>query len=118
MVGVSRGFEALGAGVLVIGSVWAFVTLGVGIFRRGGSDGYGQLRRNLGRVILLGLEILIIADIIRTMTLELTIQSALGLAVIVVVRTLLSFALEIELEGVAPWRRAEARRRRKNGGES
>lgn len=118
MVGVSRGFEALGAAVLVIGSVWALVTLGVGIVRRGGRDGYGELRRNLGRVILLGLEILIIADIIRTMTLDLTVQSALGLGVIVVVRTLLSFALEIELEGVAPWRRAEMGRRRKSGGES
>ena len=55
--------------------------------------------------ILLGLEILIIADIVLTITVEQTVESALTLGLIVVVRTLLSLSLEIELGGTLPWRR-------------
>ena len=59
----------------------------------------------MGRAILLGLEILIIADIVQTITIDPTLESAVTLGVIVLVRTFLSFSLEIELEGVVPWRR-------------
>ena len=67
---------------------------------------YAGARQNVGRAVLLGLEVLIIADIVQTVTIEPTAESALVLGVIVLVRTFLSFSLEIELEGVAPWRRA------------
>ena len=61
-------------------------------------------------VILLGLEILIIADIIQTITVDLTLENAATLGVIVLVRTFLSFSLEVELEGAPPWRRLELAR--------
>ena len=63
------------------------------------------LRGNIGRTILLGLEVLIVADIVLTVAIDSTIESAITLGVIVLVRTFLSFSLEIELEGVVPWRR-------------
>jgi uncharacterized membrane protein len=59
----------------------------------------------VGLSILLGLEILIIADIVETITIEATLASAITLGLIVLVRTFLSFSLEIELEGIVPWRR-------------
>ena len=67
---------------------------------------FKTLRRNLGRVILLGLEVLIVADIITTITIDQTPSSAITLGIVVLVRTFLSFSLEIELDGVLPWRRA------------
>ena len=67
---------------------------------------YERVRRGVGRAILLGLEMLIIADIVLTITVDTTLQSALALGLIVVVRTFLSFSLEVELEGSLPWRRS------------
>jgi uncharacterized membrane protein len=107
MVTVVQAFEVVGVAVLVIGSVWALAHAGVAIWRGEGSTVYVQARQRLGRVILLGLEILIIADIILTITVTPTIESALTLGIIVLVRTLLTFSLEIELEGVLPWRRTK-----------
>ena len=97
-------FEAVGVLVLVLGSLYAFV-MAVRDARRGGPVVRG-IRRNLGSVILLGLEILIIADIVLTITIDQTPTSAITLGVIILVRTFLSFSLEIELDGVLPWRRA------------
>jgi len=116
MEGFTRGFEFLGVAVFVAGSAWAFVMVIVGVAKGRALESYKELRRTLGRVIILGLEILIIADIIQTITVDLTWEGVLGLALIVFVRTFLSFALEIELEGVAPWRRAEMERRYDDAG--
>ena len=97
-------FEAVGVLVLVLGGLAAFA---IGLRDRlRGKPPYLTVRRSLGRVILLGLEILIVADIIRTITIESTPESAVTLGIIVLVRTFLSFSLEIELDGVVPWRRA------------
>jgi uncharacterized membrane protein len=62
-----------------------------------------QLRLRLGRTLLLGLEILVAADIVRTVALEATLESVLVLALLVLVRTFLSWALEVEIEGRWPW---------------
>ena len=97
-------FEAVGVLELVVGSLAAFA-MGVRDARRG-EPAFASVRRNLGRVILLGLEILIVADIILTITIDPTPASAISLGIIVLVRTFLSFSLEIELDGVVPWRRA------------
>ena len=97
-------FEAAGVLVLLFGSLAAFA-VAVGDARRGEPVVRG-IRRNLGRVILLGLEILIIADIVLTITIDQTPTSAITLGIIILVRTFLSFSLEIELDGVVPWRRA------------
>ena len=64
---------------------------------------YRQLKLRLGRTLLLGLEILVAADIVRTVALEATLESVLVLALLVLVRTLLSWALEVEIEGRRPW---------------
>ena len=107
MLGAVHLFEAIGVLVLVFGSLTAFV-LAVRDARRGAPVVRG-VRRNLGSVILLGLEILIIADIVLTITIDQTPTSAITLGIIILVRTFLSFSLEIELDGVVPWRRAAVR---------
>ena len=95
-------------GVLVLGSLAAFVTAAASYRRVGALQAYEGARRNVGRAILLGLEFLIIADIVLTITVEATLESAATLGVIVLVRTFLSFSLEVELEGALPWRRSTA----------
>jgi uncharacterized membrane protein len=66
-------------------------------------DRYGQLKASLGRSLLLGLEILVAADIVRTVALEATLQSVLVLGLLVLIRTFLSWALVVEIEGRWPW---------------
>ena len=105
---VVLAFEIAGVAVLAIGSLLALGTAIVGFARGGRATVYEQTRQGIGRSILLGLEILIIADIVQTITIDPTLESAATLGVIVVVRVLLSFSLEIELEGVLPWRRGGA----------
>jgi uncharacterized membrane protein len=104
---VAQAFEVIGAGVLLVG---LFVSAGLGVrsFRRekDGSRAYRVLRQSFGGVILLGLEILVAADLVRTVAVEPTLQSVTVLGAIVLIRTILSFSLETEIEGVAPWRRA------------
>lgn len=92
---------------VVLASVW-FVRQGLatGVWR----DSYEEYRANLGRGILLGLELLVGADIIGTITAPLTFTSVGLLAVIIVIRTFLSFSLETEIEGCWPWQRRAARR--------
>ncbi len=78
---------------------------------RGRREGaFERVRQAIGRAILLGLEVLIIADIVLTITVDTTLESALTLGLVVLVRTFLSFSLEIELEGALPWRRPNGRR--------
>jgi uncharacterized membrane protein len=105
MEAVVRGFELGGVTILVVGSLASFVAAAVSYRRVGGRKAYEQVRRNVGRAILLGLEFLIIADIVMTITVDPTLRSATALGVIVLVRTFLSFSLEVELEGSLPWRR-------------
>ncbi|MBU2134753.1 MAG: DUF1622 domain-containing protein [Alphaproteobacteria bacterium] len=71
-------------------------------------DAFDQFRANLGRGILLGLELLVAADIIATVTEPLSFERVGPLAAIVLIRTFLSFALETEIQGRWPWRRADA----------
>ena len=66
-------------------------------------DRYGQLKASLGRSLLLGLEILVAADIVRTVALEATLQSVAVLGLLVLIRTFLSWALVVEIEGRWPW---------------
>jgi uncharacterized membrane protein len=104
---VARLFEAIGALVL-LGGLLLSLSLAVRVLRRSGDweGAYRVLRRSFGGVILLGLEILVAADLVRTVAVEPTWENVLVLGVIVLIRTVLSFSLEVEIEGVAPWRRA------------
>lgn len=101
---VVTGFEVLGVGILVVGSAMALVNYARDLRTKDRASAYKDLRANVGRTILLGLEVLIVADIVLTVAIDQTIESAFALGVIVLVRTFLSFSLEIELEGVVPWR--------------
>jgi uncharacterized membrane protein len=97
--------EGVGAAIMVVGALGAFALCGQRL-RRGAERAYQQLREDVGRVILLGLEVLIIADIIRTIVVEPSLESVAVLGSIVVIRILLSFSLEVEIDGAWPWRRA------------
>ena len=103
---VVHGFEIAGVAVLVLGAIGAFVHAAWRARSDGAATAYETARRSVGRAILLGLELLIIADIVLTITVDPTLDSALALGLIVLVRTFLSFSLEVELEGTLPWRRA------------
>jgi uncharacterized membrane protein len=105
MDAVVMAFEIAGVAVLALGSAIALVGGGVLAAHGEREVAYASVRRNVGRSILLGLEILIIADIVKTITIDSTLESAVILGIIVVVRTFLSFSIEIELEGTPPWRR-------------
>jgi uncharacterized membrane protein len=96
-------FEASGVAVLAVGSLVALVGAARAVSRGERRTAYEQARQHVGRAILLGLEVLIIADIVQTITIDPTLESALTLALIVLVRTFLSFSLEIELHGRVPW---------------
>jgi uncharacterized membrane protein len=96
--------EGVGVGIMVIGALAAFVVYAQRV-GQGAGRAYEQLRENVGRVILLGLELLIIADIIETIVVEPSLESVAVLGIIVVIRIVLSFSLEVEIDGVWPWRR-------------
>ena len=98
--------EAVGAGIMVAGGFGSFVVFAWQVrYPATAQESYHRLRRNLGRSILLGLEVLIVADIVRTIIVDPTIESVAVLGIIVVIRILLSFALEVEIDGIWPWRR-------------
>ncbi len=107
---VVHGFEIGGVAILVVGSLAAFLAAAISYRPGGGVQAYEGARRNVGRAILLGLEFLIIADIVMTITVDPTLESAAALGLIVLVRTFLSFSLEVELEGSLPWRRGTRER--------
>ena len=104
---VAQSFEALAAAILVVGVIWSFV-LAVMAARRFGwsARAYLVLRQSFGGTLLLGVEVLVAADLIRTVAVAPTLDNVLVLGLIVVIRTFLSFSLETEIDGVVPWRRA------------
>jgi uncharacterized membrane protein len=103
-------FEAAGIFILAAGSLRALL-VAARSWSRGERTGiYKTGRLHDGQAILLGLEVFIIADIVKTVTVDLTLESAATLGLIVLIRTFLSFSLEIELEGVVPWHRRRSRR--------
>ncbi|MDQ6850947.1 MAG: DUF1622 domain-containing protein [Actinomycetota bacterium] len=101
---VGTGIDAAGVAIIVIGAAAATVTAGNQV-RLGQSDVYRRYRQQLGRSILLGLELLVAADIIRTVAVAPTVTSVVLLAGIVVIRTFLSFSLELEITGRWPWQK-------------
>jgi uncharacterized membrane protein len=104
---VAEGFEALGAVILVVGVVWSFILAAMAVRRPGSSARpYVVLRQAFGGTLLLGLEILVAADLVRTVAVAPTLDNVLALGLIVLIRTFLSFSLEIEIEGASPWQRA------------
>jgi uncharacterized membrane protein len=101
---ISKVVEAFGVVIMVAGGLGAFVWFAVQV-QRHTPQSYQRLREHLGRVILLGLEVLIVGDIIRTIVVTPTLENVGVLAIIVLIRIVLSFSLEVEIDGVWPWRR-------------
>jgi len=97
--------EIAGVALIVGGIVIASVRYAISS-PRGGVSRYQRYRQDVGRAILLGLEVLIAADIVQTVTLTPTMESVVALAMIVAIRTFLSWSLALELEGRWPWQRA------------
>ena len=106
MEDIARGIEWIGVAIIVVALALSAAralrdlargTVGIEVYRR--------VRAYFGRGILLGVETLVAADLIRTVAVQPTLENVLVLALIVLVRTLLSFSLDIEIEGVVPWRK-------------
>ena len=112
MIGVVKPFaewcsaivEILGVGLII---AFALFSLGAAALRflkgRRGNELYRESRQQLGRGILIGLEFLVAADIIHTVAVDLSFQTVGVLFLIVLIRTFLSFTLEVELTGNWPW---------------
>ena len=104
---VVKVIEGVGAGIMVLGGLFA-----LGRYARQAlahtPDAYKELRESLGRAILIGLEVLIIADIIRTIIVDQSLESVAILGLIVTIRIALSFSLDVEIDGVWPWNRWRA----------
>lgn len=108
---MASALEFFGVAVILIGVAVATIGYLKDVFTLSGEIAYTRYRANLGRGILLGLEILIGADIIATIISPLTWESVGLLGLIVLIRTFLSFSLEAEIDGEWPWKR----RRRERG---
>jgi uncharacterized membrane protein len=106
MENVVKVFEVAGVAILAFGSIIVLVNAARTLARGEAALSYRNARKDVGRAVLLGLEVLIIADIVETITIDPTLESAATLGLVVLVRTFLSFSLEIELDGVVPWRRS------------
>ncbi len=107
---LAKLLELVGVATILAGVVLAsFLFVRDGWRSKDWQKGYERYRANLGRGILLGLELLVGADIIGTITAPLTFTSVGLLAIVVLIRTFLSFSLETEIEGCWPWQRRTSR---------
>lgn len=109
---VAKVVELSGIAIIALG---AFGTLAIFLARfvKGANrdEAVANFRSSLGRAILLGLEFLVAADIINTVAVTPTLLSVAVLAGIVIIRTFLSFSLEVEIEGRWPWDRKRGEQR-------
>lgn len=101
-------FDVAGVVTMVVGFIFSVLVAGRHWQQhKDGEGAYHTLREMFGAVILLGLEILVAADLVRTVTSTPSLEDAAVLGLIVIIRTILSFSLQIEIEGVSPWKRAQ-----------
>ena len=101
---IGRGVDVAGV-IAIAGGIGLTVVVAAGRLWRRQRQVYRRLRQEVGRAILLGLELLVAADIIRTVAISPTLESVAILSGIVLVRTFLSFSLQVELTGMWPWQR-------------
>ena len=100
----SLAIELLAVAIIVVAIFYAMAQYLIrSAFQPRTRDRYENLKVSLGRALLLGLEILVAADIVRTVALEATVESVLVLGLLVLIRTFLSWALVVEIEGRWPW---------------
>ena len=114
---VALVIELLAVAVIAIGVLYAIGMFLRNHFGRGRASGYErQFRAQLGNSLLVGLEILVAADIIRTVALEPSLENVAILGILVLVRTFLSWSLVVEIEGRWPWKDAESKAKESGGG--
>lgn len=101
--------EVIGVSILLVGTIWTLIRYTL----LPGADRYPKLRQQLGRTILLGLEVLVAADIIATVVTEPTLDRVVTLGLIVLIRTFLSISIQAEVEGKLPWQRRQEKNDRK-----
>src|SRR4051812_24364320 len=102
---VAHFIQALGVLTVVGGIAFALLRFLLNRQKSDGERSYKALKQELGKAILLGLEILVAGDIISTLVTEPSLERVLALAVIVLIRTLLSLSLQVEVEGRFPWQK-------------
>ncbi len=105
---VGTGFQVVGIAVLVIGALLAFVLYLKAPRRRDTPTAYSDLRRDLGKAILVGLELLVAADIISSVAINPTFATVGVLGLIVLIRTFLSWSLEVEVNRRWPWQNSRS----------
>jgi len=105
--GVTKALEIAGASVLVVGFVVATTLCIVRWFRTGVASAVARYRQALGRAVLIGLEILVAATIIKTITLEPTVEGISFLAIMVAIRTVLGWTMALEIYGHWPWQKPQ-----------
>ena len=114
MVNIGRVFEVVGVVVMAVGGLAALAN---GAREFSDLDTFFlDVRRSFGRPLILGLEILVAADIIETITVDHSLERVVVLGVLVLVRIALSFSLDVEVEGMVPWHRAEAEEKSRSAG--
>jgi uncharacterized membrane protein len=106
---VARGLELVGVAVIGVAFVYA-VLRAVRHYRLGRQDLYDQLKIFIGRGLQLGLEFLVAADIISTVTVEPTREQIISLGLLILIRTFLSWSITVEIEGCWPWQLASKRK--------
>ncbi len=107
---IAKIMEAIGVLTIFIGSIIAIAKYLLGIKSKNTSKSYTDLRQSVGKSILLGLEILIAADIMATVVTEPSLLSVSILGLIVLIRTFLSLSLQVELEGKFPWQKSKSKK--------
>lgn len=107
MLVVAQAFEVTAAVILMVGLIAAGIfSLRLWVRTKSGEAAYKLMRQGFGGVVLLSLEVLVAGDLIRTVAVAPTLDNVIVLGLIVLIRTFLSFSLEIEIDGVLPWRKA------------
>ncbi len=101
---LARGLEATGVAIIIVGVFYSLIRYIKNLVAKD-ADCYQVFKVGLGKTILLGLEVLIAADIISTVITDLNFSQVATLGIVVLIRTLLSFSLQIEVDGRLPWRR-------------
>ena len=100
----AEAFEATAILVLIVGTAYWFLSGLAGLFRgTSANEVYRTFRRGFGKTLLVTLDIMVAADIILTVTLDLSLEALGALGLLVLIRTLLHFVLEVELTGRWPW---------------
>ena len=105
MEDIATAFEVVGVAIIVIGGSYGLVAAFF-VRKEGRHIFYSAARTGFGHSLLLGLEILVAVDIIETVTVHSTLENVASLGLLVLIRVVLSISLDIEIDGMVPWRRA------------